>query len=101
MTAQEMLTADGLRSFAIFAEHLNFTHAAEALHITQPSLHAKIGKTGVLDYMFERYLTDAEPKGISFIDWVKSDAYDPAGMKASFRAGWWGSLLTEKILRRE
>jgi protein tyrosine/serine phosphatase len=51
--------------------------------------------------MFERYLADAEPKGISFIDWVKSDAYDPAAMKADFRAGWWGSLLTEKILRRE
>lgn len=64
-------------------------------------LHAKIGKTGVLDYMFERYLADAEPLGISFIDWVKSDAYDPAAMKADFRAGWWGSLLTEKILRRE
>jgi protein tyrosine/serine phosphatase len=64
-------------------------------------LHAKVGKTGVLDYMFERYLADAEPKGISFIDWVKSDAYDPAAMKADFRAGWWGSLLTEKILRRE
>jgi protein tyrosine/serine phosphatase len=64
-------------------------------------LHAKIGKTGVLDYMFERYLTDAEPKSISFIDWVKSDAYDPAEMKANFRAKWWGSLLTEHILRRE
>jgi protein tyrosine/serine phosphatase len=64
-------------------------------------LHAKIGKTGVLDYMFERYLADAEPAGVSFIDWVKSDAYDPAALKADFRAGWWGSLLTEKILRRE
>jgi protein tyrosine/serine phosphatase len=64
-------------------------------------LHAKVGKTGVLDYMFDRYLADAEPKGISFIDWVKSDAYDPAAIKADFRAGWWGSLLTEKILRRE
>jgi protein tyrosine/serine phosphatase len=64
-------------------------------------LHAKVGKTGVLDYMFERYLADAEPAGVSFIDWVKSDAYDPAALKADFRAGWWGSLLTEKILRRE
>ena len=64
-------------------------------------LHAKIGKTGVLDYMFDRYLTDAEPQGISFIDWVKSDAYDPAEMKSKFRAKWWGSLLTEHILRRE
>lgn len=64
-------------------------------------LHAKIGKTGVLDYMFERYLSDAAPNGVSFSDWVNSDAYDPAEMKAKFRAKWWGSLLTEHILRRE
>jgi protein tyrosine/serine phosphatase len=64
-------------------------------------LHAKIGKTGVLDYMFERYLAEGEAKGISFIDWVNSPAYDPAAIKADFRAGWFGTVLTEKILRRE
>jgi protein tyrosine/serine phosphatase len=64
-------------------------------------LHMKAGKTGVLDYVFERYLTEAEPKGISFIDWVESDAYDPAGIKADFRAQWWGTLMTERLLRRE
>jgi protein tyrosine/serine phosphatase len=61
----------------------------------------KQGKTGVLDYVFERYLTDAEPKGISFIDWVQSDAYDPKAIKADFQAGFWATLLTDKILRRE
>ena len=35
-------------------------------------LHVKAGKTGVLDYIFERYLAEAEPKGMSFIDWVQS-----------------------------
>jgi protein tyrosine/serine phosphatase len=64
-------------------------------------LHMKQGKTGVLDYVFERYLADAEPKGISFIDWVNSDAYDPAAMKAEFRAKWWGSAITEGVARRE
>ncbi|HUO23949.1 MAG TPA: protein tyrosine phosphatase, partial [Caulobacteraceae bacterium] len=64
-------------------------------------LHVKAGKTGVLDYTFERYLEDAEPKGISFEDWVMSDAYDPPKMKAEFRAGMLGSVLTEKLLRRE
>lgn len=65
------------------------------------TLHVKQGKTGVLDYTFERYLTDAEPKGISFIDWVQSDAYDPKAIKADFQAGFWATLLTDKILRRE
>ena len=64
-------------------------------------LHIKAGKTGVLDYTFERYLTEGEPAGMSFLEWVESPMYDPAGMKADFRAGMLGSLLTEKLLRRE
>lgn len=64
-------------------------------------LHVKQGKTGVLDYVFERYLTQGEPAGMSFLEWVESPMYDPAGMKADFRAGMLGALLTEKLLRRE
>lgn len=37
---------DALRSFAVFAEKLNFTHAAEDLHISQPALHVKINELG-------------------------------------------------------
>ena len=65
------------------------------------TLHVKQGLTGVLDYVFERYLAEAESKGISFLEWVESDAYDPVGMKKTFRAEWWGTLLTEKLVRRE
>ena len=64
-------------------------------------LHVKQGKTGVLDYVFERYLREGEPAGMSFLEWVESPAYDPAGFKREFRAQWWGTLLTDKILRRE
>ena len=64
-------------------------------------LHVRAGKTGVLDYVFDRYLADAEPKGLSFIEWVESDAYDPVAMKAEFRAKWWGTLLTEQLIKRE
>jgi protein tyrosine/serine phosphatase len=64
-------------------------------------LHMSAGKTGVLDYTFERYLAEGEPAGQSFLDWVSSPAYDPARIKADFRAKWWGSLLTERLLRRE
>jgi len=65
------------------------------------TLHVKQGKTGVLDYVFERYLAEAEPKGISFIDWVQSDAYDRKQIKDDFKASWWGTLLTDRLLRRE
>ncbi|MET8151256.1 LysR family transcriptional regulator [Actinoplanes sp. NPDC049668] len=41
---ERAVSADALASFAVFAEHLNFTHAAAELHISQPALHVKIRK---------------------------------------------------------
>jgi len=41
------------------------------------------------------------PLGISYEDWVKSPAYDPAESKREFRAQWLGTLLSDKLLRRE
>jgi protein tyrosine/serine phosphatase len=64
-------------------------------------LHVRQGKTGVLDYTFERYLAEGEPAGMSFVQWVESPLYDPPAMKADFRAGMFGSVLTERLLRRE
>jgi len=64
-------------------------------------LHMSAGLTGVLDYIFQLYLREAEPAGISFADWVRSPAYDPVAIKADFRAAWWGTLLTERVLKRE
>lgn len=39
-----MIQTDALAAFAVFADHLNFTHAAAALHISQPALHVKVAK---------------------------------------------------------
>lgn len=39
-----MLHLDWLGAFTAFAEHLNFTRAARALHLSQPALHVQIGK---------------------------------------------------------
>jgi protein tyrosine/serine phosphatase len=64
-------------------------------------LHVKAGKTGVLDYTFERYLAEGEPAGQTFLEWVDSPAYDPAAIKVDFRSNMWGRLLTEGLLRRE
>ncbi len=62
-------------------------------------LHVRQGKTGVLDYAFERYLAEGEPAGLSFLEWVRRPEYDPARIKADFQAGWWGTLLSERLLR--
>lgn len=48
MPARDLLEPDALRSFAVFAEHRNFTTAAAALNISQPSLHVKIRKLAAM-----------------------------------------------------
>ncbi|WP_026405559.1 LysR family transcriptional regulator [Actinomadura rifamycini] len=40
----DRVSTDALASFAVFADHLNFTRAAEELHISQPALHVKVRK---------------------------------------------------------
>jgi len=82
-----------------FRKGKTIREALDQLHLRY--LHVRAGKTGVLDYTFERYLETGEPAGLSFLEWVQSPAYDPAEIKADFRAQWWGGMLTERLLRRE
>ena len=63
--------------------------------------HFRQGDTGVLDYVIERYLEDSVATGEGFVDWVSRPDYDHRAVKADFKARWWGSVLTEKLLRRE
>lgn len=62
--------------------------------------HVRQGMTGVIDHFFEQYLALGAPKGLSLLEWMERD-YDPDKLKAEFRAGWWGNVLVDKILRRE
>jgi protein tyrosine/serine phosphatase len=82
-----------------FRKGLPIREALEQLSLKY--LHVKHGKTGVLDYTFERYLAEGEPIGQTFIEWVDSPAYDEAAIKADFRSNMWGRLLTEGLLKRE
>lgn len=95
--------ADRAGIMSVFYKHfrqgLTIREAIEQL--SPRYLHASAGLTGVLDYIFERYLAEGEAAGQSFVDWVSGPTYDPVAMKADFRAGWWGTVLTERLLRRE
>lgn len=95
--------ADRAGIMSVFYKHFRqgvpIRQAMEQLSLKY--LHVKQGKTGVLDYTFERYLAEGEPKGMDFLEWVQSPLYDPAGMKADFRSVMWGRLLTEGLLKRE
>ncbi|WP_258305009.1 hypothetical protein, partial [Escherichia coli] len=65
------------------------------------TLHSREGLTGVLDYTLEKYVAEVEPTGVSFEDWVESDAYDPKAIREAFKASWWGRLVVDRLLRRE
>ncbi|HYQ02189.1 MAG TPA: LysR family transcriptional regulator [Polyangiaceae bacterium] len=41
-----MISSEWLRAFVVFAETMNFTHAAARLHLSQPALHVQIRKLG-------------------------------------------------------
>jgi len=95
--------ADRAGIMAVFYKHFRQGQTIrQAIGQLSPRyLHVKAGLTGVLDYIFERYLAEGEPAGLSFVEWVQSPAYDPVAVKADFKAGWWGTTLTERLLRRE
>ncbi|MEQ1756016.1 MAG: protein tyrosine phosphatase [Micropepsaceae bacterium] len=64
--------------------------------------HLKQGKTGVLDYFFERYVEESRSSGESLIEWAEKH-YDPVALKAEFqsKSKWWANLLVDRILKRE
>lgn len=62
--------------------------------------HVKQGKTGMLDHFFELYRVRNEQSPIAFLDWVRTE-YDRQACHDGFMASWLGSVITEKLLRRE
>jgi protein tyrosine/serine phosphatase len=64
--------------------------------------HVKQGKTGVLDYFFEKYLEHSRTSGLSLIEWAEKH-YDPMELRAEFqtKSKWWANLLVDRILNRE
>ncbi|MFN3669239.1 MAG: fused DSP-PTPase phosphatase/NAD kinase-like protein [Brevundimonas sp.] len=95
--------ADRSGLMAVLYRHFHLGEPiAEAIkQLDRKYLHHRQGLTGILDYTLEKYMREVEPTGVSFLDWIDSDAYDPRAIRAEFRAGWWGTVLTERLLRRE
>ncbi len=62
--------------------------------------HFKFSKTGILDAFFELYRREGLEKGLTFEDWV-ANHYDPEALQRNFHAGFWSTLLVDRLLRRE
>ncbi|CAN5276485.1 tyrosine-protein phosphatase [soil metagenome] len=95
--------ADRAGLMAVFYRHFHLGEpiSVAMAQLSKKYLHSREGMTGVLDHFVETYVREVEPTGISLLDWVDSPAYDPAAIRAEFKAGWWGTLLTDRLLRRE
>jgi LysR family transcriptional regulator, low CO2-responsive transcriptional regulator len=76
-----------LQSFAVFAEHRNFTRAAQALHMSQPALHGQVRKLaaalGVPLYVREGRSLVLTPAGVR----TASFARDVGGRVRVFESG--------------
>ncbi len=95
--------ADRAGMMAVFYRHFHLGEpiSAAMTELGKRTLHSREGLTGVLDYTLEKYVAEVEPTGVSFEDWVESDAYDPKAIRAEFKAGWWGRLVVDRLLKRE
>ena len=62
--------------------------------------HIRQGKTGILDAMFDAYLADQPDEAMPFLEWTQT-RFDPDAITQAFQSGTIGTLLTEKLLRRE
>ncbi len=69
-------------------------------HLSLRYGHVRQAKTGVIDMLYESYLTDTETRPIGFRDWVEQ-VYDPVALEARFHENWLAGIVINKILRRE
>ena len=62
--------------------------------------HFKRSETGVLDYLFERYIADNQAEPMTFFEWLES-RYDPFEIKRDFKSNGWANLVVNRALQRE
>ena len=62
--------------------------------------HFKQSETGVLDYLFERYMADNDAEPMTFFEWLET-RYDPAEIKRNFRSQGWANVIVNRALQRE
>ena len=86
---------------ALYLHLLRHTSIDEAQKQLQARYgHFKHASTGILDHFFEQYSKYAKDNPVSLYEWVDGP-YDRMELKASFKAGYWSTVLVDRILRRE
>lgn len=62
--------------------------------------HFRQSETGVLDYLFERYMAENDAEPMTFFEWLET-RYDPAEIKSTFKSKGWANLIVNRALQRE
>lgn len=62
--------------------------------------HFKRSETGVLDYLFERYMADNQAEPMTFFEWLET-RYDPSEIKRDFKTSGWANVVVNRALQRE
>lgn len=62
--------------------------------------HWRWSKTGILDAFLEKYRDEGETKGLSLLDWMRSE-YDPVALTRDFRPHALSNFVVDRLLRRE
>ena len=83
--------------YLLLAEETSLDEALTMLSFKY--LHIKQAKTGLLDAFLEAY-RPAEARGLSFLEWAKTEM-DSKAIKSDFMAQGWASRLIDDILKRE
>ncbi|MEM7179029.1 MAG: sulfur transferase domain-containing protein [Pseudomonadota bacterium] len=83
--------------FLVLAEGRSVAEARRQLSLKYG--HIKEGKTGVLDAFWDAYERDTGGK-TPLLDWVDT-RYDRDAVQAGFEPTGWGSLIADRLLRRE
>lgn len=94
--------ADRAGVMAVLYKHFKMgAPIAEAVEqLSLKYLHVRQGKTGMIDFFFQTYLSETRESGKPFLAWVEED-YDQRRVKSAFMGEWWANILVDKILRRE
>ncbi|KUO66508.1 MAG: protein tyrosine phosphatase [Alphaproteobacteria bacterium BRH_c36] len=62
--------------------------------------HIRQADTGILDFVFDRYVADNAEQPIAFMDWVET-RYDPEEIADTFKSNGWANRFVGTVLQRE
>ena len=62
--------------------------------------HIRQANTGILDFVFDRYVAENAERPVTFMDWVET-RYDPQEVTEAFKSNSWADRFVGTVLQRE